>query len=69
MGPSWVCVCVGIMQLGRYKVRLEIFQGKKWFGPSAFSGSTVLQFLQHHPTDSSGNTAGFCRALSLLVPV
>lgn len=63
MGTSGVCVHVGIMWLERYMVRLKIFQKKKWFGSSPFSGSTVLQFLQHHPTDSSGSTAGFCRVL------
>lgn len=66
---SWVCVCVGIVRLERYGMKLTVFQKKTWFGPSTFSGSTMLQFLQQHPPDSSGTTAGFCRALSLLVPV
>lgn len=69
-GTSWVCVHVGIAWLERYRRRLKVFQKKKnRFGLSAFSGSTVLQFLQHHPTDSSGTAAGFYRALSLLVTV
>lgn len=64
--PLGLCPA-GTVQLDRYRVSLEVFQIKKRFGPCAFSGSTVLQCLQQHPGGSSGASAGFCRALSLLV--
>lgn len=63
VGTSRVCVRAGIARLERYRMRLKVFQKKTWwFGPSTFSGSTILQILLEL-------LAGFCRALSPLVTV
>lgn len=57
VGTSRVCVRAGIARLERCRMRLKVFQKKTWFGPSTFSGSTILQILLELLLGFAGHSA------------